>query len=89
MERGRTSLDRLPQAVAVQDIAAHGFDPDPAQGLDIRAAAHNRAHVMAPLTQALDDMPADDAGGAENRDLHHPGSRAGSAPICLMSVARS
>lgn len=89
MERDRASLNRLPQGLAVQDIAAHRFDPDPAQAFDIHLSAHNRAHVAPVLAQAADDVPTDDARGPDNCDLHHPPPGAGSAPICLMRVAGS
>jgi hypothetical protein len=75
MESDRASLDRLPQALVIQDVGERRFDPDPAQGFDIRSAAHNRAHATPTLTQALNDVPADDAGGPDNRDPHHPPNR--------------
>lgn len=75
MERDRASLDRSPQVLVIQDIGGRRFDADPARGFDIRFAARNRAHAMPMLTQALDDVPADDAGGPDNRDPHHPPNR--------------
>ena len=40
-------------------LALHRLDPDGAQDLGIRLAAHDRAHLVTMLAQARCDMPAD------------------------------
>jgi hypothetical protein len=66
MQRGRASLYRLSQRAYVEDVALHRLDPDGAQDLGIRLAAHNRAHLVPMLAQARYDVPADYPRRAEN-----------------------